>query len=439
VNELSTKYLIIGNSAGGIGAAEGIRAVDKTGEITIASDESYPTYSRPLISEYLAGTYSLERMAYRPADFYEKNGIRTFLGKKAVKLDPANHIITFASGEEIQWEKLVLATGGVPIVPPMKGIPDRGVFNFTTLDDAKAIDQYLSGREHAVVIGGGLIGVGVTEALVRRGINVTIVEMKDRILNLILDETASALEVTVLRKAGVEIVTGHTVSEIRTQDSVVSGVILDDESHIPCKIIIVAIGVRPRIDLVAGTGMKVNRGIVVDKFMATSLPDVYACGDAAEAFDYVYGECRLTPIWPNAYLGGRTAGLNMAGKPTEYPGGTAMNSLKYFGLDIVSAGIVNPPDASYEVVSQNNDGNYHKVVLKNDCVVGMVFAGAIERAGIVFNLMKNKINSVNFKPLLVSREFGLASLPGELWRPHFNLAELVATMPEKMVGDVAGE
>jgi len=162
--------------------------------------------------------------------------------------------------------------------------------------------------------------------------------------------------------------------------------------------------------------------------MTTSNPDVYACGDVAEAYDFVYGENRLTPIWPNAYLGGRIAGLNMAGIKAEYPGGTAMNSIKYFGASIVSAGMVTPPDDSYEIVSNKHGDIYRKVVLKGGLIVGMVFAGDIEKSGIIYNLMKDRINVEDFKKVLVADDFGLASLPDEIWRARLAIpASLLAS------------
>ncbi len=436
------KYLIIGNSAGGIGAAEAIREADKQGSIMMVSDEPYPAYSRPLISEHLAEGCSLERMRYRPADFYERNLISTILGQKAVNLDLTERTLTLNSGSTISWQKLLLATGGLPIVPPIKGAERKGIFTFTTLDDAKAIDRYLDETDRVMVIGGGLIGVSVTEALVKRGAKVTIVEMKDRVLNTILDEEVSALEDSVLRQAGVDIITGHVVSEINGRRKEVHGVTLDDGARIPCRMVVIAIGVRPRTDLVNGTGIKVNRGIVVDRHMATSHPDVYACGDVAEAFDITWGECRLTPIWPNAYIGGRTAGFNMAGRSTEYPGGMAMNSLKYFGLNVVSAGMVMPPDESYEVLTSSKDGAYRKVILKDGVVVGLIFAGDIEKAGIIRNLIKNQINVAEFKQALVAGDFGLASLPGELWRPELELPAGAVVSPviaEELEEVIAGE
>ncbi|MFC1963808.1 NAD(P)/FAD-dependent oxidoreductase [Chloroflexota bacterium] len=421
-----TEYLIIGNSAGGIGAAEAIREADAVGGVTIISGEPYPAYSRPLISEYLATGCSLERMLFRDADFYERNRIDAVLGKEVVALDIKKKSVRLDDKRIIRWEKLLLATGGEPIVPPIKGIDFRGVFTFTTLDDAKAISHFLTQYRHksadALVIGGGLIGASAAEALVKRGLKVTIVEMKDRILNTILDEEASAMETEALHRAGVDIITGHTVSEISSYTlGAVNSVELEDGTPIPCHLALAAIGVRPRLELVSGTDIKTNRGILVDRYMATSHPDIYACGDVAEAHDFVYGECRLTPIWPNAYIGGRVAGANMAGGTAEYPGGTSLNALKYFGLNAVSAGMVTAPYDSYEVLSEREGSNYRKVVLKDGLIAGIVFVGDIEKSGIIYNLMKDRVNVADYKHALISGDFGLASLPEEFWRSHLEM------------------
>lgn len=441
------KYLIVGNSAGGIGAAEAIRGVDKAGTMAIVSDEPYPAYSRPLISEHLSEGRPLEKMLYRPADFYEQNKIKTVLGDKVARINFGEHTLEMESGRTIAWQKLLLATGGVPIVPNMEGKDLKGVFTFTRLDDAGAIDQFLKqrrGKIKAVVIGGGLIGVSATEALVRRGVEVSIVEMKDWILNTILDEEAAALEAEALNGAGVDIITGHTVARIDSSLlGDVNGVSLNDGRSLACDVVVIAIGVTPRLDLVANNGVKTNRGIIVDRRMATSMPDVYACGDAAEAYDFVYGENRVTPVWPNAYSGGRVAGLNMAGKKAEYEGGTAMNALKYFGVNIVSAGMVTPPDDSYEVLTHRGDGIYRKVIVKDGQVQGLVFAGDIEKSGIIYNLMKDRVNVEVFKEALVADDFGLASLPEEIWRPRLAIppSEVASIVPpvEKPEEAVIGE
>ncbi|MCK4273739.1 MAG: NAD(P)/FAD-dependent oxidoreductase [Dehalococcoidales bacterium] len=414
------KYLIIGNSAGGIGAAEAIREVDKAGAITIVSDEPYPTYSRPLISEYLAHPYPVEKMVYRQSDFYEKNKIKTLLGEKVIQVNPDKHTVKLENGTTLAWQKLLLATGGTPIFPEMEGNRLKGVFTFNKLDDARAIDGFLNqyrNRVRAVVIGGGLIGVSVTEALLRRGVEVTVVEMKDWVLNTILDEEAADFEAQALVHAGTNIITGHTAEKINSYlPGEVSGVTLDDGRVLPCQMAIIAIGVQSRLEVVAESGIKINRGIVVDRRMATSAPDIYACGDVAEAFDFVYGVNRLTPVWPNAYEGGRVAGLNMAGKPAKYQGGTAMNALKYFGVYIASAGLVTPPDDSYQTLINRYDGIYRKVIIKKGKLAGLVFAGDIEKSGIVYNLMKDGVDVSSFKEALVADDFGLASLPESIWK-----------------------
>ena len=413
---IRTEYLIIGNSAGGIGAAEAIREVDKTNSITIVSEEPYQAYSRPLISKYLAGERGIDAMLFRPADFYSRNDIDLLLGRKVESLKLDRRIAQLEDGEQIVWKKLLVATGGVPIVPRMKGVDKKGVFTFLTIEDAIAIDEFMENGSQALVIGGGLIGISVTEALTKRGVAVTVVEMKDRVLNTILDEPASAIVEEALKQAGVRVITNQTVAEV-TGEEYVDGAILDSGERISCDLVIIAIGVLPRTELVSGTDIKVNRGIVVDRYMSTSYPDVYACGDAAEAYDFIYGANRLTPIWANAYIGGRVAGFNMAGTRTEYRGGTAMNSLNYFGLDIATAGVVVPSDdRHWEVVSQRSNGVYQKIVLGDDLVMGMVFVKDIEKSGMIFSLMRDRVNVSSFRQALLADDFGLAYLPRELWQ-----------------------
>ncbi len=441
---MRTDYLIIGNSAGGIGAVETIRLIDLEGAITIISDEPYPVYSRPLISEHLAGERDLNGMLYRSNDFYTVNKVQTILGKEVVRLDIAAGEVELADTEKISYQKLLLSTGGNPIFPTMDGAEKRGVFTFTTLDNAKGIAEMVKdGAQKAVVIGGGLIGISVTDALKKLGINVIVVELMDRILGIVLDEEASLMAQEVVEATGVQFRTRHTVKTIVGDDGIVSGVILDDGEEIECDLVIVAIGVVPRIDLVKDTDIKVNRGILVDCHMATSNPDVYACGDVAESYDFIIDGDRVVPIWPNAHIGGRIAGYNMAGREAEYPGGTAMNSLKYFGLSIASAGMVNPMrDIECEVLSQRDDGRYQKFVLQNGKLVGMVLVRDIEKAGIYFGLLRDGVDVSDFKDSLLSEEFGIISLPEEVLRSRLELPDLSKlssiTVPEE-IEDVSDE
>ncbi len=231
---------------------------------------------------------------------------------------------------------------------------------------------------------------------------------------------ASEIIEKVIREAGVTIVTGQTVKRIlgRSENkSVVGGFVLTNGEEVQCDLVIIAIGVIPQTELVARTGVKINRGIIVDRFMRTNVPDVYACGDVSEAYDFVLDEARPLPLWPVAHLGGRVAGYNMAGKKTEYPGGTTMSALKYFDTPVISARITNSKegDDCEVLVNHNPERNlYKKIVLKDNVVVGMTFVNEIERTGIIFYLMKNRVDVRRFKQKLLSEDFGLISLPEPL-------------------------
>lgn len=417
-----TKYVIIGGSAGAVGAVEAIREVDPIGDVIVISDEPNLTYSRPMIADYLSEEASEEKMLFPTKDFWDKHKVQMHLWKKAVKLDLLKKTVELENAERINFDKLLIATGGKPFVPKMDGANKKGVYNFTTLVDAQRIDEAIATNraQKAVVIGGGLIGVSATEALVKRGLKVSIVELKDWVLNLILDQEAAKIVEKIMQKNGVSILTGRTVQRIfgrKDNDNTVSGVVLDNGTIRECDMVVIAVGVVPRTELAAQTDLKMNRGILVDKFMQTSVPNVYACGDVAEAYDFIQQTNRVLALWPLARIGGRIAGYNMAGKKCEYPGGTAMSAINYFGVPIISVGLTTLGEAEgYEtlIFHDQEASVYRKIVLKNGTIVGMTLVGDVERAGIIFNFMKNQVNVEEFKHKLIADTFSLASLPETL-------------------------
>jgi NAD(P)H-nitrite reductase large subunit len=418
------KYVIVGASAAGIGAVEAIREVDPAGSIAIISEETCPQYSRPMISDFVSGKADFHKMKCRTDDFWKENNVEALTGKKVTALSLNEKTIQLESGEKVAYEKLLLATGGKPFVPKMEGSDKDGVFTFTTIGDAQRLVAKIDSinAKAAVVIGAGLIGISVTEALMKRGLKVTMVELQEKILSLLLDAKASDLVEGVVRKAGVDIVTGQSVQKILGKpdnEGAVGGVILTKGDQVPCDLVVIAIGVVPRTELVTGTAVKINRGIVVDNMMQTNVPDVYASGDVAEAYDFIMNQNRLLPLWPLAVLEGQIAGYNMAGKKTTYMGGTNMSSLKYFGIPIVSIGLANAKeDPALEVLVKDEAEHnvYKKLVLKNNVIVGLTLVNCIERAGVLFYLMKNTINVKKFKQKLLSDDFGLATLPVTLQR-----------------------
>jgi NAD(P)H-nitrite reductase large subunit len=416
------KYVIVGASAAGIGAVEAIREVDPVGTVTVISEEHCPQYSRPMISDLVSGKANFEKMMCREDEFWEKHEVQALTERTAVSLNLTEKYVALDRGDRVNFEKLLIATGGKPFVPKIEGADKDGVFTFTTLSDAERLAARIDNAKSAVVIGGGLIGVSVTEALVKRGLKVTMVELKDKILSLIIDPTASEMVENVISKAGVTIVTGQSVQRVTGKpedDNVVGGAILTNGAQVQCDLVIIAIGVIPRMELVSGTDVKTNRGIIVDRFMRTNVSDVYASGDVAEAYDFIFGENRLLPLWPLAQLEGKVAGYNMAGKKADYPGGTAMSALKYFDIPIISVGIANPQDDStYEIMVKHEPEKnlYKKIVLKDNVIVGMTLVNEIEQAGVLFHLMKNGANVKKFKQELLSEDFCLATVPRSLRR-----------------------
>ena len=425
------RYVIIGNSAAGVGAVEAIRQRDAEGAVTIISDEPHHTYSRPLISYLLGGLVDEARMAYRPPEFYEQNEVEAMLGTRVTRVHPVRHELALAGGGVVAYDQLLIATGGKPFVPPVPGGELDGVFTFTTWQDARQIGRYIEryGVQSALVIGGGLIGLKATEALMARDIDVTIVELADRILSTSFDQTASHLAESILRREGTEIRTGTTVEEIVGREERVDHALLQDGARIDCDIVLFAIGVRPNVDLVTPeeeTGVRVGRGIIVDRQMRTTADDVYAAGDCVEAYDMLIDGKRPIAIWPNAYRQGAIAGANMAGGERAYGGGFPMNSVEVCGVPTIAVGLTDPQDEMGRIeILERYDREaltYKKLVLRGDRLVGAICVGEIDRVGIYTGLIRNRADVSPFKDTLLSGNFGLISLPKE-YRKHMVTGE----------------
>ncbi len=411
--------VIIGNSAGAIGCIETVRSKDRDLSIAVISDEEYHTYSRALIPYYLAGKIDLEKIYYRPSDFYERMNVTPMLGKRAVSIDFGNKKVKLDSGEEIGYDKLLIATGGKPFIPPMEGFDSslENVFSFVSLDDALGIERMIPESKKVVILGAGVIGLMAAEVLVEKGLEVHVVELADRVLAPVVDEETSQLVEKTFEENGVSIHTSLTIKKLNKEDNRVKSVVLTDGRVIDCDFMIVAVGVVPRVELVKDTPVKVNRGILVNKKMETSVRDVYACGDCAEVYDFIIDDRRPLPLWPNAYYGGRVAAINMLGEEAEFEWGTSMNAMHFFDLYIINAGLNITDEIAkkegYEVLLRFEPEKkiYRKIALKDELIKGLIFVGKVERAGIYLNLMRRKIPVTEFKERLLDYDFGYTKLP----------------------------
>ncbi|MDA8194589.1 MAG: FAD-dependent oxidoreductase [Thermaerobacter sp.] len=385
------RYVIIGNSYGGLAAAEAIRKRDGHGEIIVLSDEQHPAYGRPLISYYLGGEMSPDRMHYRPPSFYRNYNIQVRLNARVVKLLPQKHAVQLLDGSLLPYGRLLIATGGQPFVPPMKGTGSPGVFTFTTWQDADDIKNWLPRVQEVVVIGGGLIGLSAADALRHRGgAKVTVVEMLPRVLGLALDEDGSRMLQDKMQALGTKVVTEDSVVEIVPgATGAVEKVVLKSGRELPCQMVVVAIGVRPNVEFLKDSGIQINRGIAVDEHMQTNLPDVYGAGDVVEAKDIINGDNRVIAILPVAYEHGLVAGANMAGDVQVYAGNIAMNSMPKFNMSVMTMGLtLDQPDLV--AVRRQRGDQYQKFLFQGDRLVGAILIGNTTAGGVLTAIIKKR-------------------------------------------------
>ena len=374
-------YVIIGNSTAAVGCIEGIRSVDQTGPVTVISDEPYQVYSRPLISYLLYGKTDEERMKYRPDDFYEKNGVKTLLGVKAVKINAAKKEVVLEDGSSVPYDRLLVAAGSRPFVPPMQGLDTvEKKFSFMKLDDAKELGAALTPKTRVLIIGAGLIGLKCAEGIRHLVKSIEVVDLADRILPSILDEEGSAMVQKHIEGQGISFTLGDSVAEFRGNEAT-----LKSGKKVEFDVLVVAVGVRPNTQLAADAGCRVGRGVAIDNRSATTVPGIYAAGDCCECHDLTTGSDRILAILPNAYLQGETAGVNMAGGEKTFDKAIPMNAIGFFGLHIITAG-------SYdgEVWTEKSENTYKKLVSKDGLLRGFILIGNVARAGIYTSLIREQ-------------------------------------------------
>lgn len=385
-----SKIVIIGNSAAAVGCVEGVRSVDKNSEIVLIASEKHHTYSRPLISYLLYGKTDEQRMKYRPDSFYSDNMVDTMLGKTAVSVDPKGHTVKLESGEVISYDKLMVATGSSPFVPPMKGLDKvEKKFTFMTLDDAHALDKAISAESRVLVIGAGLIGLKCVEGIADKVKEIAVVDMADRILPSVLDAEGAELVQKSIEKHGVKFYLNDSAAELEPNKAK-----LKSGAEVEFDVLVVAVGVRPNIALLKDAGAECGRAIKTDNKCQTSLKDIYAGGDCTESYDITIGAERVLALLPNAYMQGNTAGVNMAGGEQLYENAIPMNAMGMFGYHMITAG-------SYDgnVYTEKEGENYKKLFYKDNHLMGYIMIGDIKRAGIYTALIKNQtpLDSIDFE------------------------------------------
>lgn len=379
---MEKNYVIVGNSAAAIGCVEGIRQVDTKGSILIVSDEPHHTYSRPLISYLLWGKTDRQRMKYRPDSFYEDNKVDTLFGVKATALHPEEHTLELDNGETVTYGKLLLATGSRPFIPPMEGLDKvEKKFTFMTLNDALALEEAITPDSKVLIVGAGLIGLKCAEGIFEKVASLTVVDLANRILPSILDEEGSKLVQEYIEKKGVKFYLSDSVAKF--EEGVAR---LNSGAEVEYDVVVIAVGVRPNVELAQQAGIDVNRGILTDVHCATSAADVYAAGDCTVSHNIASDQDQILALLPNAYMQGETAGIEMAGGEANYDKAIPMNAMGMLGLHMITAGVYDG-----EVYKEQNCEGYKKLFVKDGKLKGYILIGdVIKRAGIYTSLIREQ-------------------------------------------------
>lgn len=383
-------YCIIGNSAAAVGCIEGIRSVDKSGKITVISNEPYHVYSRPLISYLLLGRTDEEKMKYRPETFYKDNNVETIFSVNAEKIDYKKKEVILDNKQAVKFDKLLIATGSRPFVPPMDGLDSvEKKFSFMKLDDAKGLSKAINKNSKVLIVGAGLIGLKCAEGINDKVKSITIVDLADRILPSILDEDGSAIVKKHIESKGIKFILSTSAKKFSA-----NSVELNNGDKVAFDVLVLAVGVRPNTELAKEIGCEVNRGIIVDGKSQTTLSDVYSAGDCTEGMDISIDKPRILAIWPNAYMQGETAGKNMAGETASFDNAIPMNAIGFFGLHMITAGSYD----GEEYVSKE-ENSYKKLVTKDGLLKGFILIGDVKRAGIYTSLVREKtaLDTINFE------------------------------------------
>ena len=399
------KVIVLGNGVAGNTAASTIRQLDKQADITIISEDTFPEYTACALPHYISGEHSRRRLFLRTKKDYAAEKIRTILGQKVTAIQPERKEITL-DGKSLSYDKLIIATGSRPVVPPIPGVNLAGVFTLKTPGDADKIIEGIG--KAAVLIGSGPIGVETAIALRKRGLEVYLIEFLDRIMPKIFDEKPSLMLRGILEEKGIHVFTGERVNSI-LGSARVEGVVTDNR-QIVCDEVVMGVGVRPNVELAKQAGITIGSlgGIAVDRQMKTNFEDIYACGDCVQTRDIATGKETLCLLWHNAKREGLIAGSNCAGIPKTYLGSETITSLDVYGTHAASFGRIEaePNQEEKVTVSERVTGNgYYRLIISGGKVVGAHSLGNAQDMGaMLYALIKreslSKINQIiESKPL----------------------------------------
>lgn len=429
---MAHRYLIVGTGAAAIAAAEAIRSQDAGGEIMLVGEESQGYYSRPGLAYYLTGEVP-ERMLF---PFTERDFERLRLRRlhaRVVALQPQVHEVALDNGHHLPYDRLLLATGSLAVRPPLPGVDLEGVVKLDDLSDAHRILKRCRRGGTAVVVGGGITALEITEGLRAHQMRTHYFLRGERYWSNVLDETESRIVEHRLWEEGVQIHYHTELAEVLVKRGRVIGVLTNDGRRMDCGLVAIAIGVRPRTELAEAAGLTTERGILVDEYLRTSAPDLFAAGDVAQVFDPFSGKAVLDTLWGVAVAQGRVAGQNMAGQATPYRKSVPFNVTRLAGLTTTLIGTVGRgrdedllgiargdsetwrqlPDA---LVAQDTfDVNRLRVVVGEHSLLGAVVMGDQTLSLPLYQLVAHQVEITPIRDRLLEPEVRLGDLIASFW------------------------
>ena len=405
-----TKYLLIGGGVASGRAARQLRQKDPQGSITLVGEELYVPYDRPPLSkEFMRGKKPKEKLFFDPEKYFQDNNIELILGVAVQRLDLANKTAALSSGESVSFEKALIATGGRPVRLRLPGGDMSGVHYLRTLDDSAAIASQAGQGKRAVIIGAGFIGMEVASSLAQLGVKVSVIEAMPHIWPRFADASLAGFFQDYCTQKGVTFITGDTVTEIRGSGRL-SSVATKSGKELPCDFLCIAVGIVPNVELAQQAGLKVDNGIVVDEYLRSSHPDVYAAGDVANYTDPIFGKRRRVEHWGHAEYCGQLAGGNMAGASNKYDLVTYVWS-DIFDLHLEFAG----------------DESEHDRVLLRGSFKDKSFTVLYLKRNMLTAYFAINVSSKEFPPLqrLIKQKNDLSGKESQLQDPAFDIKSLI--------------
>jgi len=412
------KYLLVGSSHAALEALRSIRHFDPDGSMAMLTRDVYRPYSPTILPYVVSGRSKPAAVMLRDEAFFEANNCAFVPEAVAQSLDAKARTVRLENGESWRYERLLIATGAAPAIPPVKGIDDVRFHVLRSLEDATGLRSAMGSSRHAVVLGAGLVGLHAAENMAEAGLKVSVVEMQGHVLPGYFDAKASERIEAAFTGHGVKLYLNHKVVAVEPRDGGHScAVHLEDGKVLQADLLLVATGVRPVTDWLNGSGIAVDKGVLVDEAMRTNVEGVWAAGDVAQAIDFHTGRPALIGIIPTAVEQGRIAGQGMADDPyvKAYPGGIPVNTYRFFGRVALSIG---QAAASGDVeVSEHDDGGYRRVVLSDNRLVGYASVDEPFDVGIMGELIRRKVDLTAVKDAFIARPVETGRrLMSEQWR-----------------------